>query len=94
MAALFDLGLPAIRAKVDTGAKTSALHAHQIEAFGPPGARMVRLAVYPIPGRQDIEVTLLGARRRTARGDEFERDENRFVIATTVRISGRHRPST
>ena len=91
--ALPDLGLPAIRAKVDTGAKTSALHAHQIEAFGPPGARMVRFAVYPIPGRQDIEVTcsapVVGRREVTSSNGTRE---NRFVIATTVRISGRHWP--
>lgn len=88
-----DLGLPAIRAKVDTGAKTSALHAHNIEAFGPPGARRVRFAVYPIPGRQDVEVTcsapVIGRREVTSSNGTRE---NRFVIATTVRINGRDWP--
>ena len=85
-----ELGLPAIRAKVDTGAKTSALHAHHIEAFGPPGARMVRFAVFPIPGRQDIEITcsapVVGRREVTSSNGTRE---NRFVIATRVRINGR-----
>ena len=50
------LGLPALLAKVDTGARTSALHAFDIEAFGPVQAPMVRFTVHPIPGRSDVIV--------------------------------------
>ena len=41
------IGLPAVRAKVDTGAATSSLHAHAIERFAQGGAPYVRFAVHP-----------------------------------------------
>ena len=43
--ALPNLGLPAIKAKIDTGAKTSSLHAHDIEVFGPDSKPKVRFNV-------------------------------------------------
>jgi ribosomal protein S6--L-glutamate ligase len=80
--ALPNLGLPSIKAKVDTGARTSALHASLIEPFGPAAAPMVRFVVHPVPGREDIAITCSApvlARREVAssNGDR----ENRFVIA-------------
>ena len=52
-----ELGLPAIRAKVDTGARTSALHADDIEVFGPSRTPKVRFTVHPIAGRSDVTIT-------------------------------------
>ena len=46
--ALPDLGLPAVKAKIDTGARTSALHAHDIETFGSKAKPKVRFNVHPI----------------------------------------------
>ena len=54
--ALPALGLGAIKAKIDTGARTSALHAHLIEPFGPPERPMVRFLVHPAPGRDGLEI--------------------------------------
>lgn len=91
--ALPDLGLPAIKAKVDTGARTSALHAHLIEPFGPVDAPLVRFAVHPIAGRTDVEITCSAPiiDRREVTSSNGER-ESRYVIATDARIGQRTWP--
>jgi len=55
-AALPGLGLPALRVKIDTGTRTSALHATEIEAFGPSARPRVRFTVFPVPGREDLAI--------------------------------------
>lgn len=88
-----DLGLPAIKAKIDTGARTSALHAFQIEPFGPPAAPMVRFGIHPIPGRTDVAVfcsaPLLERREVTSSNGERE---TRCVISTMVTMGERSWP--
>ena len=46
-----DIGLPAIKAKIDTGAKTSALHAFDIARFRQSGTDYVRFSVHPIQNK-------------------------------------------
>lgn len=43
-----ELGLPAVRAKIDTGARTSALHAHDIKHVERDGETAVRFLVNPL----------------------------------------------
>ena len=43
-----ELGLPAVRAKIDTGARTSALHARRIEHLERDGEPLVRFEVNPL----------------------------------------------
>jgi hypothetical protein len=88
--ALPALGLPAIKVKVDTGAKTSALHAFMIEPFTDSGRSLVRFGIHPIPGREDIEVfctsPLVDRREVTSsNGDK----EARYVITTPVTMGQR-----
>lgn len=88
--ALPDLGLPALKAKIDTGARTSALHAASIVDL--PDNR-VRFTVHPVPGRTDfvveIEAAVIDRREVTSsNGDQ----ELRPVIATRLEIAGRSWP--
>ncbi len=88
--ALPDLGLPAIKAKVDTGAKTSALHAFLIEPFGTAAQPMVRFGIHPIPGRDDIEIYCSApvVDRREVTSSNGER-EVRPVIRTRIAMGDR-----
>jgi ribosomal protein S6--L-glutamate ligase len=85
-----ELGLGAVKAKVDTGARTSALHAFYVEPFTATGVRMVRFRVHPLPRRDDVAIEcmapLIG--RREVKSSNGER-EQRYVIETPVRIGER-----
>jgi ribosomal protein S6--L-glutamate ligase len=52
--ALPDLNLPAVKAKIDTGAKTSALHAYDIETFVHFNVPYVRFKIHPLQGNRHI----------------------------------------
>ena len=88
--ALPELGLAAIKAKVDTGARTSALHAFYVEPFGAARTRKVRFGVHPVPRRDDVavECTARLVDRREVRSSNGER-EQRYVIETPIRIGER-----
>ncbi|MDQ8698976.1 RimK/LysX family protein [Hyphomicrobium sp. LHD-15] len=91
--ALPDLGIFAIKAKVDTGARTSALHAEAIEVFGPATAPRVRFLIHPLPEQPDLsvwcEAELLGTREVTC--SNGERD-TRHVISTRLSVGDREWP--
>ena len=88
-----ELGLPAIKAKVDTGARTSALHAYFVEPVWIEGVAMVRFGVHPIPRRGDFEIVctarVIDRREVTSSNGEAE---NRYVIETPIRIGNREWP--
>ncbi len=54
--ALPGLNIPAIKAKVDTGVRTSALHTFSLEAFESEGRMKVRFGIHPLQRRKDIEI--------------------------------------
>ena len=83
--ALPQLGIPAIKAKIDTGARTSALHTFSLEEFSAAGRRMVRFGIHPLQKRKDIvlfcEAPVLERRRVKDSGGHIEK---RYVIETQV----------
>lgn len=85
--ALPDLGLPAIKAKVDTGAKTSVLHTFQIEPFTENGREFVRFWVHPLQRNETLVrecVAPLKDQRMVS--DSGGHKEQRYVIETSVQI--------
>lgn len=86
--ALPDLGLPGIKAKIDTGARTSALHAYFVESYRQEGKDFVRFCVHPLPGKSTISrichAAVKDCRRVTDSGGHIE---ERYVIETTMQIA-------
>lgn len=77
------LGLSGIPAKIDTGARTSSLHAHVLEDFLRDGERFVRFAVDWGGERHFCEAIHVDVRGITSsNGDK----QTRFVIKTPLTI--------
>jgi hypothetical protein len=83
--ALPELGLSALKAKVDTGAKTSSLHAFDIKLVKRGGVTYVKFKVHPIQKNTDLVVecsSLLVDRRVVT--DSGGHKENRYVINVVI----------
>jgi ribosomal protein S6--L-glutamate ligase len=81
------LGLRAIKARVDSGAKTSALHAFNIQRFEEDGITYVSFDIHPVQGNrkllQKCRARVVDHRNvKSSSGDQ----EKRIVIKTPVRL--------
>ncbi|MDY0005667.1 MAG: RimK/LysX family protein [Spongiibacteraceae bacterium] len=87
--ALPGLGLAALKAKVDTGAKTCALHAFYIERFRHRQRDRVRFGIHPLQADTRVvrhcEAALVDQRAVTDSGGHREL---RYVIETTLVLGG------
>lgn len=86
--ALPDLHLPAIKAKIDTGAKTSALHAFNIQPIQKNHKPFVQFDMHPLQGNDEIVVSctapLIDERHIMSSSGHIE---HRWVILTAVVIA-------
>lgn len=81
------LGVEHIKAKVDTGARTSSLHAFSVEEFSQAGQRYVRFKIHPFQKRLDVEILCespVHDQRRVT--DSGGHTELRYVIETLVKL--------
>lgn len=84
-----ELGIPKIKAKVDTGARTSALHAFSLKPFTENGQDKVRFEIHPFQHSTDTVVTCVAdvVDKRIVT-DSGGHEEERFVIQTPITIAG------
>lgn len=88
--ALPELGIPAIKAKIDTGARTSALHTHFIEEFETGGKKRVRFGVRPLRKRKNLELICEAdiVDFRSVK-DSGGHSEMRYFVRTQAQLGGR-----
>ena len=88
-----DLGIASIKAKIDTGAASSSIDVSEVEEYpGPDGSPRVRFAIRHRKRRTiegDAPVVAVRTIRNPGRGG---REEQRYVISTTLRVDGSEWP--
>jgi len=87
------LHIPFIKAKIDTGAKTSALHAFNIEYDDADGQPWVHYDIHPIQGNDQVIVrcTSLVIDQRMIMISNGHK-ENRYVILTSLSLGSKTWP--
>jgi ribosomal protein S6--L-glutamate ligase len=81
------LGLPAIKGKIDTGAKTSALHAFNIENFFIEDVEYVKFDIHPLQKNKKLSrICVARVIERRMVSDSGGKKEKRFVIESDLSI--------
>lgn len=84
-ASLPDLGIEAIKVKIDTGARTSALHAFEVKTFVRDEQEWVRFRIHPLQDDNAYEkVCECPVVDRRVVSDSGGHKEERLVIRTTL----------
>lgn len=82
-----ELGIPLIKAKIDTGARTSALHAFALQPFKEDNKEKIRFDIHPLQNNVKEVVTcvadVIDKRWITDSGGH---SEERYVISSLLRL--------
>ncbi len=82
-----ELNIDQIKAKIDTGARTSALHAYAIEPYHKGAARWVMFTIHPKQRRTDIFIECHAPiKDRRLVSDSGGHKQHRYVIETQLII--------
>jgi hypothetical protein len=81
------LNIKGIKAKIDTGARTSALHAINLKPFEKDGQLKIKFGVYPLQRRNDIVVNcqadVIDHRRVTSSDGQ---SEMRYIVHASIKL--------
>ena len=88
--ALPQAGVEWIKAKIDTGARSSAIHAFDLEVFDRDGAEWVRFSLHPWQKSDEdsVELSLPVLDRREVRSSNGQ-VEQRYAVGLDVTLAGR-----
>ncbi len=84
-----ELGINNVRAKIDTGARTAALHAEDIEAFERDGEDWVRFALASTEPAGEWRICEAPVADVRAIKNTSGVPEERYIINTSMRLGGR-----
>ena len=88
-----ELDLPVVKAKIDTGARTSCLHAFSVVPFTKDGSQWVRFGIHPNQDDTETEVyceaSVIDKRMVSDSGGH---KEERYVIRTDIVLASQRWP--
>jgi hypothetical protein len=80
-----ELGIKEIKTKIDTGARTSALHAFDLKTFTEDGVKKIWFAIHPLQKRVDvIKECIAEVLDQRWVSDSGGHREKRYVIQTSI----------
>jgi hypothetical protein len=90
---LSELGIAKIKAKIDTGARTSALHAFSLKPFTENGQDRITFEIHPLQhNKSEVVSCTADVIDRREVTDSGGHTEERYVITTPLTIAGQTWP--
>lgn len=88
--ALPELGIPAVKAKIDTGARTSALHTFNLDTVEEDGQLFATFDFHPLQKNKKLVLSCKApvTDQRVVR-DSGGHEEKRYFIATSIQLGGK-----